>query len=669
VESNILSAHYELSRSGSEWAAAAIGPPASLFPANEYLATSLDLGRTLWAQRSPLQSIYARDLYVREADGAFVKVGPMVPPSGTGGPPAGGYPGMPTQYEFAGASRDLSHVLLAIGNRFGAVLWPGDTTEESPSNKNGGTSLYEYVGTGNKQPELVGVSDGRTVVNGKTLPAGTLITDCSTSLGSDLSTDTYNAVSADGETVFFTTRGHNVGECEAPMAPEVSELYARLAGIETLAISEPSPSQCTECNTPTTAALGRRPAEFQGASRDGTKVFFVTDQELLPGDTTTNLYEYDFDNASGKKVLRVSTGSPAPKVQGVMRISQDGSHVYFVAQGILAGENAEHKAPVEGHDNLYVFERDTANPGGRITYIGSLSQEDQADWRVVDERPVQATPDGRFLVFQSAADLTPGDTSTKPQIFEYDALEERLVRVSVGQAGYASGLASADANASSFEPQTYGAHQSDPATAGTLLAVSTDGSHVIFQSVAALTPGAEVAAAAGAASVYEYRSTGVIAHGDVYLISNGTNTLDGRAYGLDASGSDVYFTTVDPLLAQDVDTQFDIYDARTGGGFPAAAVAAGCEGETCRGTQSAQPSLGAPGGSFFVPGGANVLSPASSTVVKLMVKPLTRAQRLAKALAACRHKPKKKRPACEKRARRSYRPARKAKKSQRGVSK
>ena len=47
------------------------------------------------------------------------------------------------------------------------------------------------------------------------------------------------------------------------------------------------------------------------------------------------------------------------------------------------------------------------------------------------------TPDGSFLVFVSSTDhLTPDDTSTAPQVFEYDAQTGALVRVSIGQDGY-----------------------------------------------------------------------------------------------------------------------------------------------------------------------------------------------------------------------------------------
>jgi hypothetical protein len=657
-------ARYEFSRLGSGWVTSAISPPASLFSFNESLAASSELQTTLWATRAASQSIYAKDLYVREPDGTFVKVGPMVPPSAEAGPPAGSYQDFLAGYVYAGASRDLSHVLFEIRPAEGQ-LWPGDTTRNE-------SSLYEYLGRENKQPKLVGVN-----------AEGHLISDCGTVLGTLglNSPDTYNASSANGETVFFTalpaTEGEEGKHCNSASegtGPAVSELYARLDRSETVAVSEPAHSQCLEsiCNTAVKA-----PAEFQGASEDGSKVFFLTEQELFYGDTTKNLYEYDFANPAGHKIVRVSVGSPTPEVLGVARVSEDGSHVYFVAKGKLTSEPrgggcltklspselTEEELTQEGRcrpkkeaDNLYVFERDAAHPGGRLAFVATLSEADNEDWLALPghAHPVQATPDGRFLVFGGVADLTPGDTSMQPQVFEYDALEQKLIRVSVGQAGYASGSTSADAHGSVIPNQPYNESQK-PTTAETDLAVSADGSHVVFSSAGALTPAAEAAAAARAESVYEYRSVGSIANGNVYLISDGTNALSASAIGLDASGSDVFFETADPLLAQDVDTQFDLYDARVGGGFPAPAAPAGCEGEGCQGALSATPSFGAPG-SVSVSGGANVPPPPPpGPVVKPKAKPLTRAQKLAKALKACRAKHNKHRRAvCEAQARKTY---------------
>lgn len=54
--------------------------------------------------------------------------------------------------------------------------------------------------------------------------------------------------------------------------------------------------------------------------------------------------------------------------------------------------------------------------------------------------------------------------------------------------------------------------------------------------------------------------------------------------GTDESGEDVFFTTTDQLVPQDVDTQVDIYDARIDGGFALPSVQSSCSEDACQGS-------------------------------------------------------------------------------------
>ncbi|MFI5168321.1 MAG: hypothetical protein ACHQQS_17065 [Thermoanaerobaculales bacterium] len=667
-----------LAREPSGWEASAIAPPSSQFPYDSLLDASPDLGRTLWALRRASQPIEAEDFYVREAGDALAMVGPAVPPAAAEGPPAGSSSEAPSEVRPVGASSDLSHMFFELFN--GAQLWPGDTTVTEGE---AGASLYGYTGTGNQRPYLL-ASNGE----------GRLVSDCGISLGSHGEGDTYNAVSRSGEIVYFTAyraegkEGKFCTQSGEGTGPSVNELYARLGGEdgEVVAISEPSARWCRHCQVEHQAS-----GEFAGASEDGERAFFLTRQELLPGAIGQNLYEYDFGAPQAERILRVSNGVASPGVVGVARVSEDGSHVYFVAAGQLtrepraggcaaalsAPELAEEELTREGRcrakagaDNLYVFEQDAAHPQGRVRFIATLSSGDSPDWAPTDNRPVQATPSGRFVVFQSTGGLLRGETGGRRQVFKYDAQEETLVRVSVGQAGYARGTASADVHGASIGQQLYTSAY-NPTSSYSRLAVSEDGSTVVFDSAGALTPGSEAASDAGAMSVYEYRGHGTLSGGDVYLISDGVDVSSPEpggeggavALGMDPSGQDVYFASGDPLVPEVLDTERELYDARVDGGFPGRSSPPQCEGELCQGAPSAPPSLAAPG-SASAPGGGNLTSsPPVETDAKSKTKPkakaqvLTRAQQRARALKACKRDRGKRRATCEAQVKRRY-PAR-----------
>lgn len=717
---------YEFTRTASGWAPTALTPPATQFPHSAIMAASKDLGSTLW-RAATSTALFNEDVYLRDGSGRFLPVGLGVAP-GLGDEELGSGDAL----EFAGSSRDLTHTVLQLqvftsGKR--ALhdghnnVWPGDTTRE------GGESLYEYVYTGSPSPEptLVGVSNLGPLASDS---EARLISDCSTRLGSAGQSSAYNAVSEDGEVVFFTALA-----CEG--APVADELYARVGGSRTVAISEPShgpEGDCADCDTSEPAA-----ATFEGASANGSRVFFLTDQPLLhgDGDHTTDIYEYDFNAPAHEKIIQVSgggSGDATPgsgaQVQGVVRVSEDGSHVYFVAKGVLAGENAEGHLPEQAADNLYVF--DTAT--GRTTFVatlltsveeaaiqageveeqahlealgfeeyftrtaaaehqrerGEISVErerellqeaeaalekffvkffggmpgtrgpsgtlgvDRAVWGLFDDRPVQTTPDGRFLVFPSSAKLTADDTSSSvPQLFEYDVTRGQLTRISIGQGGAYNNNGNVDTfyAAPQISRQDF-LNRDFPTTVLGSLAISGNGARVFFTSAAGLTP----QAVAGDASVYEYRD------GNVYLISDGH---DGVVYesgfepavhfvGTDPLGRDAMFLTVDQLVPQDGETQSVLYDAREEGGFPAPVLASGCVGETCRGSSGATPQLGSAGSASQL-GGGNLTPPGSAKpVVKLKPKSTAKERRLVRALRVCSREPKRKRLACARRVKKRF---------------
>jgi DNA-binding beta-propeller fold protein YncE len=652
----------EMQRTPGGWVTSALAPPAARFSENSAWEVSADENTALFSM--PTGPAGEDEWYVRSPEGSFAALGPATGPGRTG---VGDYG---TSYRQATA--DFSHL---VWNGRGGT-WPFDGTTAPAA------SLYEYVGTGNKEPFLVGVT-GETAKHD-------LIGTCGTTLGGASSGSSLNPLSADGRTVYFTVRagiggaggcpggtGTNLGK-EVP----VSELYARVDGegpqAHTVAISEPqalatserAECQSDECRQNTSEHSDWRNAEFAGASADGSAAFFTSEQQLTDNATqgSENLYEslctqgcetdeearrlIDVSESSGG--AKVSGG---PGVQGVMAISADGSHVYFVANGLLAsGARPGDCSPASeaGRCNLYVYERDARYPEGHTAFIASLPGSDRnatgglpTAWA---EGPALAnvTPDGRFLVFGSHGDLTP-DTHAggSTQIFRYDAEGEQLTRVSIGEGGFDD-----DGNAGTGEATIVGAEVDEFETAGPARSdptMSNDGAYVFFQSPRALTPHALNDVRVGTAStatgrvpvyaqnVYEWHE------GHVYLISDGhdastaattphcVNRVDTPAekfasavclLGTDATGDNVFFMTADQLAAKDTDTQVDIYDARiceSASGNPCisepAPPAPPCGGEACHGIPAATPSLLAPGTASFN-GEGNTTPPAPAVVKK-----------------------------------------------------
>jgi hypothetical protein len=171
-----------------------------------------------------------------------------------------------------------------------------------------------------------------------------------------------------------------------------------------------------------------------------------------------------------------------------------------------------------------------------------------------------------------------------------------------------------------------------------------DGS-LFFESKDALATDAK----AGHENVYEYES------GGVHAISNVAGGYE--SYFLDASpnGENVFFASADKLLPEDPGGNTVVWDARVDGGRPVTSVPVACDGvESCEPPAIPPPVLAAPASATFS-GPGNGLPSQAPAVLKPKPKPLTRAQKLAKALKACRRdSAKSKRTRCEKAARKTY---------------
>jgi hypothetical protein len=373
-------AMYEFTRTPGGWSTEAIEPPASQFPRRHFVAASPALDRTLWSLAMPVheneEAGFADPagyvLAVREKDAGgsahFALVGPVAGPAHE--VPARGP-------RLSGFSSDLTHVEMEEQNAEG-LLWPGDSTSEPRAR-----SLYQYVGVGKSEPELVGVSNEGALSGAHSVNEhAELISRCGTVLGSAEKGTTLGAVSSDGATVFFTALH---GECSTP---KVDELYARLDAAQTVDISEPAitaqrAQECTGlCLESEREENGhsRSPALFEGASADGRLVFFSTTQPLLDGDAagTADIYEAELAGGAVRRLVRVtqpqSLGEDAAAV-AVLRVALGGQRVYYVATGKLTTVPNEYgEVAAQGGYNLYVY--DTAT--GANTFVTSLLDAGEA---------------------------------------------------------------------------------------------------------------------------------------------------------------------------------------------------------------------------------------------------------------------------------------------------
>jgi DNA-binding beta-propeller fold protein YncE len=383
-------------------------------------------------------------------------------------------------------------------------------------------------------------------------------------------------------------------------------------------------------------------------------------------------------------------------------------------------EGLEEPPPADGTCNLYVVEADPAHPGSHVTrFIATLSAQDAADWgagptselgsrhRNLSNVTSRVSPDGRYLAFMSERSLTgydnrdAGSGEADEEVYLYDAQTQRLLCASCnsgidgGSWQRPQGVFDTAASGEGFgllvdRPRIWNERWlagSIPGWAFNILEgrnVSqyqprylSDAGRLYFNSsdplVAADTNSKE--------DVYQYEPGGIgscdRSAGCVGLISSGTGESSSAFVDASEDGHDVFFTTADRLVASDTDSTFDIYDARVCEPSDPCIVSKAPSHEECASVSACHdpspqappgpsaPASIAPSGSGNLPAGAVA---GLKTNAPAKPKPLTRAQKLARALKSCKKlKGKQKRHACERRARKAYggksKPKKKAKKT------
>lgn len=496
--------------------------------------------------------------------------------------------GQVSKVTISGASANLDHIALA---------------SEVPLVEGGQpNSLYEWT-AGRLQPvSVLPAGEGGEVVQGV--------------LGSDQSS-TEHAISEDGSRVFWGPGNVGTGSIN------LTALYLRNVGAEE--------TVRLDTEQPGASGLGENRPAFQGASADGSIVYFTDSQQLTEDASSSgrDLYRCEISaadpGAGCASLTDISAPLPASgesaDVQGrLSSLSQDGTAVYFVATGVLdPAPNGLGEEAVSGEPNLYLWQE-----GEGVRFIARLSTEDDRDWgKVEGETPgyarllsAAASPSGRFLSFMSNRSLTGYDNrdvfSGEPleEAYLYDAASDSLTCISCGPSGsrptgvqMPGGLNGIQMN----DPQGLWSNRWVAVTmpeatdsAGNQLTrypfyrprTVLDNGRVFFNAFDSLVP----ADSNSTWDVYQYEPAGVgsctsassgaavVRSGGacVSLMSSGADEEQSSFLDASTSGNDVFFLSAGRLSVTDEDTVYDVYDARVDGSSATLTPGSECKGETCQ---------------------------------------------------------------------------------------
>ena len=188
------------------------------------------------------------------------------------------------------ANADLSH-----------TFWNGVTAVgDAPY----GQGVYEFIGTGNGLPTRIDVDND-----------GNPISDCADCLRQPTRSTVRSPPTETSSSL--ASLGRKAGQMQSQPPTKSGPGSTRTTSYDA------SASQCTRtagdpggaCNAPANAT-------FEGATTDGSRVFFTTKQQLVNGDTnqTNDLYAYDLPTASNPNPSLIDvSGSASSERQGAGR--------------------------------------------------------------------------------------------------------------------------------------------------------------------------------------------------------------------------------------------------------------------------------------------------------------------------------------------------------------
>jgi Tol biopolymer transport system component len=383
--------------------------------------------------------------------------------------------------------------------------------------------------------------------------------------GNDAYPALFEKASADGTKVFFSTE-ESLVEADAEHRTDV---YMRdLETGTTTLVSQGEPGCAPACGN------GPSDAGFAAASADGTKVFFVSEEQLTAEDTDASVDVYVRDLTTETTSLVSAGGASCAPACGngafsasLRGISADASHAYFTTAESLSGSDTD--------SAVDIYSRNLANGTTSLVSEGGVGCVPACGNSGAVPVFQGSSEDGSRVFFTTDESLVGSDENTATDIYARDLPAGPTFLVSGGKAGTAT---------------------------ASFAAASADGAHVFFTSAEALVAEDEDEAN----DVYEW--TG----GKLSLASSATcagecgSTFD----AVSADSKTVVYSTAEQLSGEDTDNSVDIYEQKIGGGAPVLVSrgASGCGG--CgNGAADARFNRASTDASHVVFSSAEVLSP------------------------------------------------------------
>lgn len=346
-------------------------------------------------------------------------------------------------------------------------------------------------------------------------------------------------------------------------------------------------------------AVAAAPANFAGASTDGETAFFTTTDKLVPGDTDNrqDLYERSYDPAFERHVTRlVSTGPTGGNDSYPVLYagaSEDGARASFSTEEQLVGADKDRSEDI--------YERDLGANTTTLVSAGDPScQSSGCGNAEVDASfsPGGVVPSGEMVFFRSDESLDDSDGDTFLDVYVRDLAAETTTLVSAGSPGCA-GLGCGEGNfPATFRGAAADGTLAFFTTVEQLVGADTDNLLDIYRrdlssGVTALVSGPGTCPALTDCSASYGGASGDGAHAyfetnerlvaadqdnsqDVYdwstggptLVSSGPDGGNGASVAIFAAASfdstRVYFETDESLVAADQDAANDLYE-RNGG--------------------------------------------------------------------------------------------------------